>query len=147
MLVMQPSEGDTNTISQTGQMQWLTVDALYVYYIYITEKYTVCVHLKTLDNDVSHNMQCEIYVHVTSHIEIDSLSQHGVMLPPNMIGLTVEQVQDLKLKDELGDVSVPSGGYIMNEDPVGRRNGKGMRVDYVDCFRHRVNYVQHLMRK
>ena len=47
------------------------------------------------------------------------------MLPPNMIGLTDEQVQDLKLKDELGDVCVPSGGHVVNPDPVGRRNGKG----------------------
>lgn len=59
-------------------------------------------------------------------LEIDSLSQHGVMLPPNMIGLTEEQIQELRLKDEFGDVCIPSGGYVVNTDPVGRRNGKGM---------------------
>ena len=49
-----------------------------------------------------------------------------MMLPPNMIGLTGEQVQDLKLKDEFEDVCIPSGGYVMNVDPVGRRNGRGI---------------------
>ena len=64
------------------------------------------------------------------------------MLPPNMIGLTDEQIVELKLKDELGDVCVPSGGYVTNVDPVGRRNGRGMyiyivrycEVVYVDMF-------------
>lgn len=58
--------------------------------------------------------------------EIDSLSEHGVMLPPNMIGLTDEQIHELKLKDDFEDVCVPSGGYVMSSDPVGRRNGRGM---------------------
>ena len=64
----------------------------------------------------------------TRCIEIDLLSQHGVMLPPNMLGLTEEQVDELKLKDEFADVCVPSGGSVLNPDPVGRRNGKGTPV-------------------
>ncbi len=59
-------------------------------------------------------------------IEIENLSQHGVMLPPNMIGLTDEQIDELKLKDEFKDICVPGGGYIIMRDPVGRRNGRGM---------------------
>ena len=55
------------------------------------------------------------------------LGKHGVMLPPNMVGLTEEQVTELKLKDEFEDVCVPSGGSVFSEDPVGRRNGKGGR--------------------
>ena len=47
------------------------------------------------------------------------------MLPPNMMGLTEEQVHDLKLKDEFEDICIPSGGSVFNADPVGRRNGKG----------------------
>ena len=47
------------------------------------------------------------------------------MLPPNMIGLTKEQVQELQLEDEYGDISVPSGGFVEAVDPVGRRNGRG----------------------
>lgn len=61
--------------------------------------------------------------------EIESLSEHGVMLPPNMIGLTQEQIQELKLKDEFEDVCVPSGGHIQNPDPVGRRSGRGRNLE------------------
>jgi len=59
--------------------------------------------------------------------EIELLGKHGVMLPPNMVGLTEEQVKELKLKDEFEDVCVPSGGSVTAADPVGRRNGKGGR--------------------
>ncbi len=57
----------------------------------------------------------------THYIEL--LSQHGVLLPGNMQGLTEEQISELKLRDEFEEVCVPSGGYIMNPDPMGRRNG------------------------
>ena len=48
------------------------------------------------------------------------------MLPLNIQGLTEEQVEELKLKDEFADVCIPSGGFVMNPDPVGRRNGRGI---------------------
>ena len=56
---------------------------------------------------------------------MEILAQHGVLLPPNMQGLTEEQVDELKLKDEFAEVCIPSGGFIRNPDPVGRRNGRG----------------------
>ena len=65
-------------------------------------------------------------------LEIENLSHHGVMLPSNMIGLTDEQIQELKLRDEFEDVCIPSGGYNMNVDPVGRRNGRGMYYSISD---------------
>ncbi|EDS42123.1 conserved hypothetical protein [Culex quinquefasciatus] len=46
------------------------------------------------------------------------------MLPPDMLGLTDEQVEELKLVDEWGEKCVPSGGWVSNADPVGRRNGR-----------------------
>lgn len=58
--------------------------------------------------------------------EIELLAQHGVMLPPNMQGLTDEQVEELKIKDEFSEVCIPSGGFVENSDPVGRRNGRGI---------------------
>ncbi|XP_076658327.1 cilia- and flagella-associated protein 298-like [Halictus rubicundus] len=56
--------------------------------------------------------------------EIEELAKHGAMLPPNMMGLTDEQVEDLKLKDEWGEKCVPMGGWTFNKDVIGRRNGK-----------------------
>ena len=57
--------------------------------------------------------------------EIQLLGEHGVMLPPNMQGLTEEQVEELKLVDEYKETCIPSGGFVVNPDPVGRRNGRG----------------------
>ena len=54
---------------------------------------------------------------------MEELSKHGTMLPPNMIGLTDEQVQELKLIDEYAESCIPSGGWILNPDQIGRRNG------------------------
>lgn len=55
--------------------------------------------------------------------EIEELAKHGTMLPPNMMGLTDEQVQELKLVDEWEDKCIPSGGWTFNRDEIGRRNG------------------------
>ncbi|XP_052807657.1 cilia- and flagella-associated protein 298-like [Mya arenaria] len=56
--------------------------------------------------------------------EIDDLAEHGITLPPNMQGLTDEQIHDLKLKDEWAEKCTPQGGVVVNEDKVGRRNGQ-----------------------
>lgn len=57
--------------------------------------------------------------------EFPELMDHGVTLPPNMQGLTDEQIVDLKLKDEWEERCVPSGGPEFNKDEIGRRNGHG----------------------
>uniref|UniRef100_A0A182MDV6 Uncharacterized protein n=1 Tax=Anopheles culicifacies TaxID=139723 RepID=A0A182MDV6_9DIPT len=56
--------------------------------------------------------------------EIEELAKHGTMLPPDMLGLTDEQVEELHLVDEWADKCIPSGGWRFNRDPVGRRNGR-----------------------
>ena len=53
--------------------------------------------------------------------EIEQLVDHGIMKPPEMHGLTDEQIFELKLRDEWVDKSYPSGGSISNPDPIGRR--------------------------
>lgn len=55
--------------------------------------------------------------------EIEDLAKHGLMYPPEILGLTEEQVAELKLVDPWADKCIPSGGWILNKDPVGRRNG------------------------
>lgn len=55
---------------------------------------------------------------------MEQLSKHGTMLPSNISGLTDEQVEELKLVDEWGEKCSPSGDWVHNKDPVGRRNGK-----------------------
>ena len=57
--------------------------------------------------------------------EIPELADHGITLPPNMQGLTEEQIVELKLKDEWEERCVPSGGPVFRKDEIGRRNGHG----------------------
>ncbi|KAL4834208.1 hypothetical protein H8958_021008 [Nasalis larvatus] len=56
--------------------------------------------------------------------EMEELAEHGVFLPPNMQGLTDDQIEELKLKDEWGEKCVPSGGAVFKKDDIGRRNGQ-----------------------
>ena len=57
--------------------------------------------------------------------EISELADHGVTLPPNMQGLTGEQIVELNLRDEWEEKCVPSGGPVLRNDEIGRRNGHG----------------------
>ena len=59
------------------------------------------------------------------YLEIELLADHGVLILPQMQGLTDEQVSELHLIDEWVERCVPSGGSVECVDPVGRRNGKG----------------------
>ena len=68
---------------------------------------------------------CEYSDHGVHYLEIELLADHGVLLPPQMQGLTDEQISELHLVDEWADKCVPSGGTVERNDPVGRRNGKG----------------------
>ncbi|XP_070504008.1 cilia- and flagella-associated protein 298 [Chironomus tepperi] len=56
--------------------------------------------------------------------EMEELANYGCMLPPEMIGLTNEQIEELKLFDTWAETCTPSGGYNLTKDPVGRRNGR-----------------------
>lgn len=56
---------------------------------------------------------------------MEELAKHGITLPPNMQGLTEEQLSEVNLHDEWEDECIPTGGVVENKDPIGRRNGKG----------------------
>jgi hypothetical protein len=63
--------------------------------------------------------------------EIEYLSKAGITLPPNMQGLTDEQIVELKLVDEWSNKCTPSGGYIEKKDDLGRRNGRGYYLNLI----------------
>lgn len=56
--------------------------------------------------------------------EMEELIEHGTLYPPEILGLTDEQVSELKLIDNWGEKCIPSGGFTWIKDPIGRRNGK-----------------------
>ena len=61
-------------------------------------------------------------------LEIEELADHGITMPPNMQGLTDDQIVELKLVDDWAEKCEPSGGHVFNKDDIGRRNGRGYRL-------------------
>ncbi|XP_014609388.1 PREDICTED: UPF0769 protein C21orf59 homolog isoform X3 [Polistes canadensis] len=79
--------------------------------------------------------------------EIEDLAKHGTMLPPNIMGLTDEQVEELKLKDEWGEKCIPMGGWTFNKDPVGRRNGRQPNERMQDVLKKTVEDARTMISK
>uniref|UniRef100_A0A8C6DK58 Uncharacterized protein n=1 Tax=Moschus moschiferus TaxID=68415 RepID=A0A8C6DK58_MOSMO len=50
--------------------------------------------------------------------EMKEFAERGVFLPPNMQGLTDEQIEELKLKDEWGEKCIPSGASRCHDDSL-----------------------------
>lgn len=79
--------------------------------------------------------------------EIEELANHGPMLPPNIMGLTDEQVAELKLVDEWADKCVPSGGWCLNKDEIGRRNGRQPNEKMQDVLRKTLEEAKAIVSK
>ncbi|KAH8874622.1 UPF0769 protein [Schistosoma japonicum] len=77
--------------------------------------------------------------------EMEELAKHGVTLPPNMQGLTDEQVCDLKLEDEWGKKCIPSGGYVECKDEIGRRNGIAPNEKMVEILKRTMDESKQLI--
>lgn len=56
-----------------------------------------------------------------------------------MIGLTDEQIDELKLVDSWADNCIPSGGFNFVRDPVGRRNGRQPMPAMQEVLRKSIN--------
>ncbi|XP_023946810.2 cilia- and flagella-associated protein 298-A [Bicyclus anynana] len=54
--------------------------------------------------------------------EIEELKNHGTFLPPEMQGLTEEQISELKLEDPWAKRCAPAN-YVVTKDDMGRRCG------------------------
>ncbi|XP_050085950.1 cilia- and flagella-associated protein 298 isoform X2 [Anopheles aquasalis] len=79
--------------------------------------------------------------------EMEELAKYGTMLPPDMLGLTDEQVEELHLVDEWADKCVPSGGWRFNRDPVGRRNGHQPQAKMVEVLEKAVADAKAIVSK
>lgn len=77
--------------------------------------------------------------------EIEELAKYGTMYPPEILGLTEEQVEELKLTDHWGEKCIPSGGFTLVKDPIGRRNGKQPRKEMQDVLNNTVKEAKELI--
>ncbi|CDS43316.1 EF HAND 1 calcium binding site [Echinococcus multilocularis] len=94
---------------------------------------------------------CEIYNYRLKVFRIadqlSELAEHGVSLPPNMQGLTDDQVEELRLVDEWGQKCIPSGGFVENKDTLGRRNGKAPTEKMADILTKTIASAKSLISK
>lgn len=79
--------------------------------------------------------------------EMEDLAKHGTVIPYEMQGLTEEQISELKLKDEWADKCIPSGGFIENKDPIGRRNGRAPNEKMADVIKRTVSEAKAAVSK
>jgi cilia- and flagella-associated protein 298 len=70
---------------------------------------------------------------------MEELANYGCMLPPEMMGLTDEQIDELKLVDSWAENCIPSGGFNFCKDPVGRRNGRQPLPAMQEVLRKSIN--------
>lgn len=77
--------------------------------------------------------------------EIEELAKYGPMFMPEIIGLTEEQVEELNLVDEWMEVCVPSGGFTLTKDPVGRRFGHQPTRAMQDVLRKAVDEAKQII--
>ncbi|KAL3266167.1 hypothetical protein HHI36_010351 [Cryptolaemus montrouzieri] len=79
--------------------------------------------------------------------EIQELANHGILYPPEILGLTPEQVEEMNLKDPYEEKCIPSGGYITNKDPIGRRNGRQPKKEMQDVLNKAATDAKELISK
>lgn len=79
--------------------------------------------------------------------EVDELIKYGPMYPPEILGLTEEQVEELKLVDVWEEKVVPSGGWIPNKDPIGRRNGRQPNSKMVELLKKTIDESRSMVSK
>ncbi|RZC38366.1 UPF0769 protein C21orf59 [Asbolus verrucosus] len=79
--------------------------------------------------------------------EMEELAKYGTLHPPEILGLTPEQVEELKLTDPWGEKCIPSGGFTVVKDPIGRRNGKQPRKEMQDVLNNAVKDAKEKISK
>ncbi|CAH1119877.1 unnamed protein product [Phaedon cochleariae] len=79
--------------------------------------------------------------------EIEELASHGTLFPPEILGLTEEQVEEMKLTDPWGEKCIPSGGFVFEKDPIGRRNGKRPKNSLQEVLRKAVQDAKEMVSK
>lgn len=79
--------------------------------------------------------------------EMEELAKYGTLYPPEILGLTEEQVDELKLEDPWGEKCIPSGGYTLVKDPIGRRNGKQPKPEMQEVLKKAIKEAKGMISK
>ena len=69
--------------------------------------------------------------------EVNELASHGIAKPTEAVGLTDEQILELKIQDLWTPKCFPSGGSDFTKDVIGRRTGNGENTERENTERER----------
>jgi len=61
--------------------------------------------------------------------EVSQLAEHGIYKPTEAVGLTDEQIVEMKIKDLWTPKCFPSGGSEFNRDVIGKRTGNAPKAE------------------
>lgn len=67
--------------------------------------------------------------------EIEGLADFGIAKPVEAVGLTDEQIIELKIKDLWTPKCFPSGGAVFNKDVIGRRTGNAPKPELAEVLK------------
>lgn len=67
--------------------------------------------------------------------EVNELANHGIAKPTEAVGLTDEQILELKIQDLWTPKCFPSGGSDFNKDVIGRRTGNAPTAKLAEVLR------------
>lgn len=79
--------------------------------------------------------------------EMEELIKYGPMFSPEIMGLTEEQVKELKLIDVWEEKVESSGGWNYNKDPIGRRNGRQPQQNMQIVLKKAIDEAKDLVSK
>ncbi|CAG0888852.1 unnamed protein product [Darwinula stevensoni] len=76
---------------------------------------------------------------------LEDLSEHGIAFPPDMVGLTAQQIEELRLIDKWTPICVPSGGCELRADPIGKRNGHAPNEKMREVLKKAITDARHIV--
>eukprot|EP00040_Diaphanoeca_grandis_P027509 m.156728 g.156728 ORF g.156728 m.156728 type:complete len:292 (-) comp31020_c0_seq1:67-942(-) len=83
---------------------------------------TTAIPMEQLLKELS-ELYCNILKIRRLSAEVEMLAEFGIAKPTQAVGLTDDQIVELKIKDEWTPKCYPSGGSVFNRDVIGRRTG------------------------
>lgn len=79
--------------------------------------------------------------------QIQMLADHGISKPSEAIGLTDEQVVEMKIQDLWTPKCYPSGGSVFNRDDIGIRTGNAPKPELAQVLRKTVDEAKEAISK
>ena len=76
---------------------------------------------------------------------MEDLAEHGIATQLDMVGLTTQQIEELRLVDKWTPVCIPSGGCESCADPTGKRTGNAPNEKMREVLKKAIADARHIV--